>query len=110
MVMSDSILEPEQSTKKEAKKSDIARKGIMLLSALLLLGLGAAGVVAVARRNPELLGIKTQPEGEKDAQKELESLIAEIGRIIELPSGESPTLATVTDLEQVKEQPFFCKS
>lgn len=34
-------------------------------------------------------------------------MFLEVGKIIELPEDETPTVATVTDLEKVKEQAFF---
>lgn len=36
-------------------------------------------------------------------------LIAEVGKMIDLPS-ETPTIATVTDTEKLKDQPFFQKA
>lgn len=37
-------------------------------------------------------------------------VMAEVGSLIELPIGETPTLATVTDKEKLAEQPFFQKA
>lgn len=42
--------------------------------------------------------------------KEIEGLSQEIGRIMLLPEGETPTLATVTDKEKLADQPFFQKA
>jgi hypothetical protein len=39
-----------------------------------------------------------------------DDVIIRIGKLIQLPENENPTLATVTDKEKVKEQPFFAKS
>lgn len=44
------------------------------------------------------------------AQKEVELLVNEVGKIIELPEGETPTLATVTDPERLRDQPFFARA
>jgi hypothetical protein len=41
------------------------------------------------------------------AQAEAESLAKEIGHFLELPQGETPTVATVTDASKLKEQLFF---
>lgn len=38
---------------------------------------------------------------------EIENLTKAIGDVLELPAGETPTLATVTDREKLAEQPFF---
>lgn len=36
-----------------------------------------------------------------------ESVIAALGRITELPQGETPQVSTVTEVESLKDQPFF---
>lgn len=40
-------------------------------------------------------------------QREISSLTLKIGRFMELPKGEQPTLATVTDRDKLKGQDFF---
>ncbi len=44
------------------------------------------------------------------AKEEVKALIAKVGSLIELPTNEEPTIATVSDKEKVKDQPFFAKS
>lgn len=41
------------------------------------------------------------------AQQEVASLVAKVGRLVVLPEGESPTVATVSDPEALKDQAFF---
>ncbi len=41
---------------------------------------------------------------------ETQSAVEKIGRLIALPENEAPTLATVTDPAQLKDQPFFAKA
>lgn len=43
-------------------------------------------------------------------EKEAVELIAAVGKLIVLPEGEVPTIATVSDPEELKDQPFFAKS
>jgi hypothetical protein len=43
-------------------------------------------------------------------EAELESIVADISEFFELPSGETPTLATVTDREKLSGQEFFASS
>lgn len=43
-------------------------------------------------------------------QREINSLTLKIGRVMELPKGEQPTLATVTDKEKLKGQEFFANA
>lgn len=42
-----------------------------------------------------------------DAVNETNKLIADVGKLLVLPEGETPTIATVSDLEKLKSQPFF---
>lgn len=78
---------------------------------LVLLAVLAAilGTVYVAKSKPELLGI---PKDQQivDSQADISNLIKEVGKIIVLPDGETPTVATVTDLEKVKNQDFFARA
>ena len=43
-------------------------------------------------------------------QEDVQTLIAKVGKLIKLPDGEMPTIATVTDLERLKSQPFFARA
>lgn len=45
-----------------------------------------------------------------DQAAEIKSLTTELGKVMDLPSDETPTLATVTDKEKLASQPFFRKS
>lgn len=40
-------------------------------------------------------------------QAEVSKMVSEVGKLIVLPSGETPTIATVTDITKLKSQPFF---
>lgn len=44
------------------------------------------------------------------AEKEAEGLVVRVGKLILLPEGETPTVATVSDPERLKDQPFFAKA
>ncbi len=44
------------------------------------------------------------------AALEIAALVGDIGRFMELPVDEQPTLATVSDRDKLKDQPFFQKS
>ncbi len=53
----------------------------------------------------ELKQLKQDPQ--KVAQQEAAELVATVGKLIVLPEGEQPTIATVTDPEKLKGQAFF---
>lgn len=44
------------------------------------------------------------------AQQEVEELVKRVGKLIVLPEGEQPTVATVSDVESLREQPFFSQA
>jgi len=49
--------------------------------------------------------LKANPNVE--AQAEVKSLTTTIGKFMELPTDEDPTVATILDKEKIKDQPFF---
>jgi len=52
--------------------------------------------------------VKSNPQA--SSQEEIASIKKKIGNFIELPPSEEPTMATVTDVEKLKNQPFFSKA
>jgi len=75
--------------------------GILVI--LLLVAIGAASYfylqLAELRKNPQ-----------KIAQQEVQELVSKVSKLIVLPEGETPTIATVSDPEKLKEQPFFANA
>jgi hypothetical protein len=47
---------------------------------------------------------------EQAAQAEVKRLVSEVSRLVILPEGENPTIATVSDPEALQAQPFFSGS
>lgn len=72
-----------------------------------LLAIAVAAAVFAVREYPQVLGLS---KGAQQAQAEARALLSEIEQIIDLPDDEVPTIATVTDVEKVREQPFFSKA
>src|SRR3989338_1207282 len=93
-----------------AEESQIATNKISLRwihwAALVIVVIAIAGTVYFVRLKPEILGLTS---GTVNTQAEVESLVSEVGKLMELP-GDQPTVATVTDVEKLKSQPFFAKS
>ena len=50
---------------------------------------------------------KIQKDPSAISQKEIKTITERIGKFMELPEGETPTLATVSDREKLKGQQFF---
>jgi hypothetical protein len=53
----------------------------------------------------QIRSLKQDPQAV--AQKEVAEMVAKIGKLMVLPVGETPTLATVSDPEALKDQAFF---
>lgn len=85
------------------KKAGKRSAATFILVILLLAALGAAAYlgnqVRILKANPE-----------KQAQEEASKLVVVVGKLILLPEGETPTVATVNDPEKLKEQPFFANA
>lgn len=72
---------------------------------LAVLILGGGGYFYYQNQKAEA---KANPEA--SAQAEVKKIVALVGKLIELPSGEDPTIATVTDVTKLQDQPFFAKA
>lgn len=69
------------------------------------------GFSAVRQRQQlavELDELKRNPQ--QAAQSEVRQTTEEVGKLIALPEGEDPTLATITDKERLQDVPFFAKA
>ena len=55
--------------------------------------------IRVLRNNPQAM-----------AQKEIIDLVAKVSKLVVLPVGETPTIATVSDPETLKDQAFFAQA
>jgi hypothetical protein len=71
-----------------------------LLAILAIAGATAYGI----KQKPELLGLSKGPQ---QVQAEVDRLVSEVGKLIVVPSDEKPTVATITDMDKLKDQPFF---
>lgn len=53
---------------------------------------------------------KLQKNPQQVVQDETNKLLAQVSKLMVLPEGEMPTIATVNDPERLKDQPFFAKA
>lgn len=74
-----------------------------VILSLLAVGGSSAGIYYYAQYK-NLSMRASDPKGEAKA------ILAKVGKLIDLPVGEEPTVATVQDATQVKSQPFFAKA
>lgn len=81
-----------------------AKNPLVIILALLVLVAGGAAAyfyqkVRTLEQNPQ-----------KIVQEQIKEVVARVSRLIILPEGEDPTVATVSDPEKLKDQPFFAKA
>jgi hypothetical protein len=84
--------------------SQLPKKVRIILIVVVLVALGA--LVSTFFLWSELRGAHSAQQG---GEEELSALIEEIGKTIVLPD-ETPTLATVSDPEKLRDQAFFARS
>lgn len=56
------------------------------------------------------LQYKTAVARANDPKIEVKDVLSKIGKLIDLPTGEEPTVATVQDAEKIRSQAFFAKA
>lgn len=49
----------------------------------------------------------TEAQKPKETISDVAKIVAEVGKLIKLPEGEVPSIATISDIAKLKEQPFF---
>lgn len=80
---------------------------LLILGSLLGVGLSAYLGYQYYQTNQFLRVISTKQVLNKE---EMKGLVEEIGKIVKLPPREDPSVATVTDVNRLKDQPFFAES
>lgn len=84
------------------RSGNMKRKSILYIFGfigILLFIAGAAVSGLVIKEQPQVLGLS--------AQSEITVLISKVGKLIVLPSDESPTITTITDVSKLSDQSFF---
>lgn len=79
--------------------------GKLTLVLIILIVLSAIGLVYLYTKYSELSQDPTQANREQ-----IERVVEKANKLIDLPADELPTLATITDLEQLASQPFFANA
>lgn len=83
-----------------------------VLAVAVIVLMGAVGVLGYkyVKTQKALQTISTDPSTvQKAAAAQVKSLVAEVGKLIQLPN-ETPTVATITDVNKLKDQPFFANA
>jgi len=86
------------------KKSSAFGTMKSVFTVLVVFALAVGATAFSITKYPEVLGLS---KGQAQAQAEVDMLISDVGKLLSLPSDEKPTVATITDVEKLKEQVFF---
>lgn len=94
--------EDKPRTKLQSKKVLLACLVILILIA----GVGTAGYFynKYQESKKELVRLSDPQEASK---AQVEQMVTRVSALTDLPGGETPTLATVVDIKQLKDQAFF---
>jgi len=91
-------------TVKSAKLLGFASQSLIIIIGLAIVLIAVVGIAVYFYLQYQ----KTQDQLNKTTQSnEQAALIAEVGKLIVLPTGEQPTVATVSDINRLKGQSFF---
>lgn len=88
----------------ESKSAGNKSKIFLIIAGILVVLLAGAAIYFFIKYQ----GIKKNPN--QVAQAEVNRIVKLVGQLIALPNDESPTLATIKDKDQLKDQPFFANA
>lgn len=83
---------------------------VLVMSIITLVGLGVAAFsfYEYSKTQKELQAMKKLiTASQKTGNDQLSKIITEVGKIIKLPEGEVPTMATISDISKLNDQAFF---
>lgn len=96
----------------EAREQEISVKGKFKFSFIYLVVivaiLGYVGTYYYYNKYKETKIVLDNPQ--VASQNEVNDIKEKLGKIYELPTDEEPSVATVLDVEKIKDQPFFVKA
>lgn len=101
MAQKETTIFSDVKLKERKNRLPVLLFGVLVVALIASIGTGAYfySQVVKLKQNPQVL-----------AQQEVQKVVAQVSRLIVLPEGEMPTIATVTDPEKLKDQPFFSKA
>lgn len=91
--------------KNKNKMFVLDRRKILIMVFLVLIVLGIGGGVFYYQQYRNL-----QADPIIEAQKETNRLVSILGKLMELPKNETPTIATISDREKLQDQAFFAEA
>ena len=90
----------------------LSSKKIFIVGVILLVGVLGANSYRLSKQN-RVLGLQLETlkqDPQSIAKEEIKQLTEKLSKLVVLPEGEEPVVATVTDREKLKDQPVFAKA
>ncbi len=113
-ISSYSLTSDLPSNRPSAPRKGKRRAWLWVTIAILVLALVMTGLFVraqlILRAEKKAAEAKQKEDPLAQAQEQRRVLLDELGKMIVLPTDEEPTLATVTDLNELKNQPFFANA
>lgn len=109
----DNIANTASTTVEKPKPQPRIRKKflrVLLIIVTVLVALGATGYLGWLYYDAKVEVRRLTQDPQAAANIAFTETVNKIGKLMLLPEDETPTLATITDVEKLKEQPFFAKS
>ena len=94
------------SFKKFTEEYDLRKIAVFVILVMIITA-AISGVTAGFYYYSKYQSAIIPPFNTDTASREAETLVAKIGKLIHLPDNEEPTIATVSDMEKLKDKPFF---
>lgn len=90
----------------------IVKKRLLWIGVLILMiGALSFGVYQYFQLSREVARLRNSPQGAAEAAKtEAKKIVAQVSKLISVPDSETPTIATVSDIEKLKANPFFANA
>ncbi len=94
----------------ETGKKFAAWRNKKLIYVVLILILAAIPTIYFYVQNKNTQNKLNNLQGNSQTSASVDAVVKQVGKLVILPSGETPTLATVTDVGKLKGQPFFANA
>ena len=94
------------------KSPEFTKKNILIGSVALVVLIisGSFGFLYYKYTSAQAEASRLRELANAGTTEEVDSLVTIVGKLMELPSGENPTVATIKDKEKLTDQPFFARA
>lgn len=100
-------IQPEMKTPEANRLQAKKIKSITIATAILIIA-AALSLFFFIKTQSDQANLKNNPQAL--TKKQTEEIVSKVGKLVILPQGETPTVATITDPQKFKNQPFFAQA